>query len=192
MPADARPGRRRPRLLLRRRLRARCSRERHAHRRRDELGPRLAHRDRGRCLDRRCDRGADRVRQAALADRVTGHVLRRQWHRDVLSDGQDVFGFPEAFTSIGGGTLFGIPNLVYIAVAFGIVFHVLLEKTVFGYQLRATGGNRGAAAANGKTISGKIRRVELRAREDALAAGQASTGQEWREEQFADLKQAGT
>jgi ribose transport system permease protein len=67
----------------------------------------------------------------------------------VLSDGQDVFGFPEAFTSIGGGTLLGIPNLVYIAVAFGIVFHVLLEKTVFGYRLRATGGNRSAAAANG-------------------------------------------
>ena len=38
-----------------------------------------------------------------------------------------------------------------------------------------------------KTISGKIRRVELRAREVDLAAG-AGTAQEWRDDQFPELK----
>jgi acetyl-CoA synthetase len=38
-----------------------------------------------------------------------------------------------------------------------------------------------------KTISGKIRRVELRARENDLAAGQGETG-EWRDDQFPELK----
>lgn len=75
----------------------------------------------------------------------------------VLPDGKDVFGFPKAFTDIGSGDLLGIPNLVYIAVVFGVVFHVLLEKTVFGYQLRTIGGNRVAAAANGIRVG----RLEL-------------------------------
>jgi acetyl-CoA synthetase len=38
-----------------------------------------------------------------------------------------------------------------------------------------------------KTISGKIRRVELRARENELAGGQGTTG-EWRDDQFPELK----
>ena len=41
-----------------------------------------------------------------------------------------------------------------------------------------------------KTISGKIRRVELRGRENDLAGGRrrASPGTEWRDDQFPDLK----
>jgi acetyl-CoA synthetase len=38
-----------------------------------------------------------------------------------------------------------------------------------------------------KTISGKIRRVELRGRENDLAAGEGTSG-EWRDDQFPDLK----
>jgi acetyl-CoA synthetase len=38
-----------------------------------------------------------------------------------------------------------------------------------------------------KTISGKIRRVELRARENGPAASEAG-GSEWRDDQFPDLK----
>ena len=38
-----------------------------------------------------------------------------------------------------------------------------------------------------KTISGKIRRVELRARESDLAAPRAGAGAEWRDDQFPDL-----
>ncbi len=40
-----------------------------------------------------------------------------------------------------------------------------------------------------KTISGKIRRVELRAREEQLAAGEITgEGREWREDEFPDLR----
>jgi acetyl-CoA synthetase len=42
-----------------------------------------------------------------------------------------------------------------------------------------------------KTISGKIRRVELRARETELAAGDAGSvaeSNEWRDDQFPELK----
>jgi acetyl-CoA synthetase len=40
-----------------------------------------------------------------------------------------------------------------------------------------------------KTISGKIRRVELRAREDELAADpQSRTGREWRDDEFPELR----
>lgn len=75
----------------------------------------------------------------------------------VLTGGRDVFGFPDGFTAIGSGSLFGVPNLIYIAVAIGIVFHLLLEHTPFGYNVRATGGNRAAAMANGI----RVKRVDL-------------------------------
>jgi acetyl-CoA synthetase len=39
-----------------------------------------------------------------------------------------------------------------------------------------------------KTLSGKIRRVELRAREERLRDGAESTGAEWRDEQFPELR----
>lgn len=35
----------------------------------------------------------------------------------------------------------------------GVIFHIVLEKTVFGYNIRATGGNRSAAAANGIRVA---------------------------------------
>jgi acetyl-CoA synthetase len=48
-----------------------------------------------------------------------------------------------------------------------------------------------------KTISGKIRRVELRARESELAAGVAGEGRpadsnEWRDDQFPELRSSGS
>lgn len=75
----------------------------------------------------------------------------------VLTSGRDIFGFPDGFTAIGGGSLFGIPNLIYIAILIGIVFHLLLEHTPFGYSVRATGGNRAAAMGNGI----RVNRVDL-------------------------------
>lgn len=75
----------------------------------------------------------------------------------VLTGGRDVFGFPEQFTAIGSGTFLGVPNLIYIAVVIGVIFHVVLEHTPFGYNVRATGGNRSAALANGIRVG----RVDL-------------------------------
>jgi ribose transport system permease protein len=68
---------------------------------------------------------------------------------DAITGGNDVFGFPNSFIDLGAGDAGGIPFLIFYAVAAGLIFHVLLERTVFGYNIRATGGNRTAAAANG-------------------------------------------
>ena len=67
----------------------------------------------------------------------------------VYTGGANLFGFPDAFNALGQGHLFGIPYLIYYAVVIGIIFHLLLERTVFGYETRITGGNRQAASASG-------------------------------------------
>jgi ribose transport system permease protein len=71
----------------------------------------------------------------------------------VITGGTDVYGFPNAFIDIGAGDIGGIPYLIFYAVLIGVVFHIVLERTVFGYDIRATGGNRAAAAANGIRVA---------------------------------------
>jgi len=71
----------------------------------------------------------------------------------VLTGGTDVYGFPDDFINIGAGDLGGIPFLIFYAIGIGILFHVILETTVFGYNIRAIGGNRAAAGANGIRVA---------------------------------------
>jgi ribose transport system permease protein len=71
----------------------------------------------------------------------------------VITGGTDVYGFPESFINLGAGEVAGIPYLIFYALAAGIAFHVLLDKTVFGFNIRALGGNRAAAAANGIRVA---------------------------------------
>lgn len=67
----------------------------------------------------------------------------------VVTGGVPRFGFPTGFTDVGQLSLFGIPFLVYYAVIIGVLAHVVLQRTVFGYDARALGGNAAAARANG-------------------------------------------
>lgn len=71
----------------------------------------------------------------------------------VITGGNPLFGFPSGFNEFGQRDLFGVPLLVYYAVVVGIVFHVLLQSTRFGYDTRAIGGNAAAALANGVRTS---------------------------------------
>jgi ribose transport system permease protein len=71
----------------------------------------------------------------------------------VITGGSDVYGFPNAFISIGAGKVGGIPYLIFYALIIGVIFHIALERTVFGYNTRAVGGNRAAAAANGIRVA---------------------------------------
>lgn len=71
----------------------------------------------------------------------------------IITGGLDVFGFPQAFINFGSATVLGIPLLIYYAIGIGLIFHVLLEKTVFGYNVRSIGGNRAAALANGIRVA---------------------------------------
>lgn len=67
----------------------------------------------------------------------------------VTTSGTPRFGFPSGFTNVGQLNLFHVPFLVYYAVIIGIIAHVVLQHTVFGYNARALGGNAAAALANG-------------------------------------------
>jgi len=71
----------------------------------------------------------------------------------VLTGGVSLSGFPKTFTDLGQGFLAGIPFLVFYAIAVGIIFWVVLEKTPLGYDARAVGGNRAAASANGIRVN---------------------------------------
>ena len=67
----------------------------------------------------------------------------------VTTGGVPRFGFPTGFTDLAQLNLFGIPLLVFYAVAIGVLAHVVLQHTVFGYNIRAFGGSAAAARANG-------------------------------------------
>ncbi|WP_223692641.1 ABC transporter permease [Leifsonia poae] len=67
----------------------------------------------------------------------------------VFSGGNDIVGLSPTFELLGQGSLYGIPLVVLYAIIIGVVFWILLEKTRFGYNVRAIGGNRAAAVTNG-------------------------------------------
>ena len=68
----------------------------------------------------------------------------------VVTGGNDIFiGIPAGFNAIGQNSVLGVPLLVIYGVIVGVIFHTILERTPVGYDVKATGGNRAAARANG-------------------------------------------
>ncbi len=63
----------------------------------------------------------------------------------IIGDGKAVSVIREEFFWIGTGSILGIPIPVYITVVCFIVFGVILEKTAFGRNTLAIGGNEEAA-----------------------------------------------
>ncbi|MEA4895957.1 MAG: ABC transporter permease [Oscillospiraceae bacterium] len=77
---------------------------------------------------------------------------------NVYSMGTTIFGMPDSFNYIGGGSLFGvIPIPVIILLLLFVIAHFVLSKTVFGHQLYAVGGNREAAYLAGINV----KRIEM-------------------------------
>lgn len=56
---------------------------------------------------------------------------------------------PEAFTLIGGGRLLGIPVSVYILAVVAVLSWFVLNKTTFGRNVYAVGGNKEASDLSG-------------------------------------------
>lgn len=56
---------------------------------------------------------------------------------------------PAAFTLLGGGRLFGIPFSVCILVIVALISFWLLNRTIFGRQVYAVGGNKEASNLSG-------------------------------------------
>ena len=60
----------------------------------------------------------------------------------IYSKGYHMLGDPEsAFSIIGRGMIGPVPIPVIIFVTFGIIFHIILSNSKFGYSVYATGGN---------------------------------------------------
>jgi ribose transport system permease protein len=73
-----------------------------------------------------------------------------------ITGGQDIVPLPAAFQRLGQGSVLGLPFVDIYALVVGIVAWFLLEHTPFGVEVRAVGGNRRAAIANGI----KVPRIE--------------------------------
>lgn len=73
-----------------------------------------------------------------------------------ITGGQDIVPLPKEFQRLGQGSVFGVPFVVLYAIVIGLIFWFILERTPFGVEVRAVGGNRKAAAANGL----KVQRIE--------------------------------
>ncbi len=71
---------------------------------------------------------------------------------NLITDGNDILPLPKSFQKIGQGEVSGVPNIVLIAIGVGIVFWFLLERTRFGVNVRALGGNRAASVGNGLRV----------------------------------------
>ncbi len=70
----------------------------------------------------------------------------------VFTGGWPVSPFPEAFTNIGQGKLFGIPNPVLFMLVLAILSHIFLKYTVIGRRIYAVGGNIDAARLSGVKV----------------------------------------
>jgi methyl-galactoside transport system permease protein len=66
---------------------------------------------------------------------------------------QPIGGFDTRYTDVVIGSTFGIPNLVIYAILVSIVVWILWNKTTFGKNLYAIGGNPEAAKVSGVNVS---------------------------------------
>lgn len=70
-----------------------------------------------------------------------------------ITHGATIFsGIPSAYINIGIGYLWGIPISTVVALAFGLIVWVVMEKTVAGRRMRSIGGNSEAARLSGVRV----------------------------------------
>ncbi len=69
-----------------------------------------------------------------------------------LSGGNPIGPLPDEFTAVGQGEFMGLPLLIIIAAIVAILMDILLERTNFGWTVRAVGGNREGARRVGINV----------------------------------------
>ena len=67
----------------------------------------------------------------------------------IVTNGNTIFGFPDAYDNIGGGNLGPFPVAALISLGVFLVAGLVLARTVFGAEVYAVGGNREAARLAG-------------------------------------------
>ena len=75
----------------------------------------------------------------------------------VVTSGESLYGFPDAYRSLGGGSIGPIPVAVVIMLGLFLIFHFILKHMRVGRHLYTVGGNAGAARASGI----RVPRVEI-------------------------------
>lgn len=111
---------------------------------------------------------------AGSAAGAINHLIISYWHvppiiatlgtffmltglNNVITGGNDVLPLPQSFQNLGQGSILGVPNIIWYAIIVGVVFWFVAERTRFGVNVRALGGNREAAVGNGL----RVRRLDL-------------------------------
>ncbi|GEN34780.1 MULTISPECIES: ABC transporter permease [Aneurinibacillus] len=92
-----------------------------------------------------------KLKAAALIETLAmGLVL--QGGLMALTQGRSIVNFPEAFTWIGQGSVFGLPILPIPFLIVYLIIYFIWKKTVFGRSLFATGGNSTSAYVSGINV----------------------------------------
>ena len=106
-----------------------------------------------------------------------------------ISKGYSYTKIPKTFTIIGRKGIFGLPYLLWIALAMLFVVFYMFRFTVFGRRLLATGGNEDAARLSGintnniilgaNILSGLFASIAAILWVSRMGSAQPSTGQDW-------------
>jgi len=70
----------------------------------------------------------------------------------LITEGEPLYPFPQAYLNLGRGVLSGIPITVFISVVALVLIYILLHHTRYGSWLSALGGNREVARRAGLPI----------------------------------------
>lgn len=89
----------------------------------------------------------------------------------VVTDGKPIAGNSKAFASFGSGQLFGIYNITWIAILVFLVCLFVLNRTQFGRNCFAVGGDKGVAAYSGINVKRHKRIAFVIAAASAALAG---------------------
>lgn len=68
------------------------------------------------------------------------------------NNSQPIAGFRSDFTTIGSGSIAGIPYIIMIAILMAVLVWVLFNKTTLGKNMYAIGGNAAAARVSGINV----------------------------------------
>jgi ribose transport system permease protein len=70
-----------------------------------------------------------------------------------ITGGLDILPLPTTFQQLGQDDVLGVPYIVLYAIVIGAIAWFVLERTRFGINVRALGGNRQAAIGNGLRVA---------------------------------------
>lgn len=71
---------------------------------------------------------------------------------NILGHGMVVSAQAPGFDALGNGSLFGVPYPIYLLILFFVLFGTMLNRTVFGRNTLAVGGNKEAAHLAGVNV----------------------------------------